>query len=136
MRAIDTNVLVRLITRDDPAQVEKAEAYVAPGAWLSHLVLAETLWVLESVYGLKARQLATVVSMLLEHDQLVLQEPDVVRNALEEFARRRSLGFSDCLIIEIARNAGHTPSVPSSGLWRVLRGQKGCRDLYPPSPGS
>ena len=52
MRAVDTNVLVRLIVRDDPAQVDRAEAFVARGAWVSLLVLAETIWVLKSVYGL------------------------------------------------------------------------------------
>lgn len=42
MRAVDTNVLVRLITRDDKKQVESAEEFVSKGAWVSHLVLAET----------------------------------------------------------------------------------------------
>ena len=59
MRAVDTNVLVRLIVRDDPAQVEKAESFVAHGAWVSQTVLAETVWVLESVYGLDRAQIAT-----------------------------------------------------------------------------
>ena len=45
MRAIDTNVLVRLVTRDDPMQVAAAEAFVAHGAWVSHLALAEATWV-------------------------------------------------------------------------------------------
>ncbi len=48
MRAVDTNVLIRLITRDDPRQVTAAESYVARGAWVSHLVLAETVWVLSA----------------------------------------------------------------------------------------
>ena len=39
MRAVDTNVLVRLVTRDDRRQVAAAEAFVARGAWVSHLVL-------------------------------------------------------------------------------------------------
>ena len=56
MRAVDTNVLVRLTVRDDPAQVEKAEAVVAQGAWVSQLVLAEMIRVLESVYGLGRRR--------------------------------------------------------------------------------
>jgi len=42
MRAVDTNILVRLITRDDPAQLSTAEAWIARGAWVSTLVLAET----------------------------------------------------------------------------------------------
>ena len=109
MRAVDTNLLVRLIVRDDPAQVEKAEAFVAPGAWVSQLVLAETIRVLESVYGLSRAQIATVVNMLVEHGQLTLQGEDAVRSARAAFERERSAGFSDCLIVETARKAGHLP---------------------------
>ena len=48
MRAIDTNVLVRLLVRDDPRQCEAAEGFIAKGAWVSHLVLVETVWVLDA----------------------------------------------------------------------------------------
>jgi predicted nucleic acid-binding protein len=41
MRAVDTNVLVRLVTRDDRKQVAAAEAFVNKGAWVSTLVLME-----------------------------------------------------------------------------------------------
>lgn len=50
MRAVDTNVLVRLITRDDPDQTASAEKFISEGAWMSTLVLTEALWVLASVY--------------------------------------------------------------------------------------
>ena len=80
MRAIDTNALVRLIVGDEPAQVEKAEAYVAQGAWVSQIVLAETVWLLESVYGLDRARVATVVAMLVEHDRLTLQDEDLNRH--------------------------------------------------------
>ena len=109
MQAIDTNVLVRLVVRDEPAQVEKAEAFVGQGAWVSHLVLAETVWVLESVYGLSREQIATVVGMLVEHDRLTLQDEDVIRRAHSAFERDSSVGFTDCLIVEAARKAGHLP---------------------------
>ena len=109
MRAVDTNVLVRLIVRDDPAQVEKAESFVAHGAWVSQIVLAETVWVLESVYGLDRAQVATVVAMLVEHDRLTLQDEDVIRGAHSAFERDRSVGFTDCLVVEAARRAGHLP---------------------------
>ena len=109
MRAIDTNVLVRLIVRDEPAQVETAEAFVAQGAWVSHLVLAETIWVLESVYGLNRRQVATVVAMLVEHDRLTLQDEDAIRQAHAAFERGGAAGFTDCLIVESARKAGYLP---------------------------
>ncbi len=109
MRGIDTNVLVRLIVRDDPGQVEKAEAFVAQGAWVSQLVLAETVWVLESVYGISRPRIGIVVDMLLEHDRLTLQDEDVIRGAHSAFERDRSAGFTDCLIVEAARKAGHLP---------------------------
>jgi predicted nucleic acid-binding protein len=47
--------------------------------------------------------------MLLNHRSLVLQDPDVVSSALAHFRRRPSLGFSDCLILEIAQKPGHLP---------------------------
>ena len=109
MRAVDTNVLVRLITRDDSRQVTAAEQFVEKGAWVSHLVLAETVWVLESVYELDAEGRANAVDMLLNHRTLTLQDPDVVTAALAHFRRKPSLGFSDCLVLEIARKAGHLP---------------------------
>ena len=49
MRAVDTNVLVRLIVRDSPEQVRVADSFIAGGAWVSHLVLAEAMWVLDAV---------------------------------------------------------------------------------------
>jgi predicted nucleic-acid-binding protein len=109
MRAVDTNILVRLITRDDPKQVTAAESFVARGAWVSHLVLAETFWVLESVYKLDAERRATAVDMLLHHRSLTLQDPDVVTAALAHFRHTPSLGLSDCLVLEIARKAGYLP---------------------------
>lgn len=109
MRAVDTNVLVRLIVRDDPDQVQRAEAFIAPGAWISHLVLAEAVWVLGSVYNLSANGIATVVGMLMEHDQLALQDRDVVEKALRDFKKHPSIGFADCLIVQIARKLGHRP---------------------------
>ena len=109
MRAVDTNVLVRLVTRDDASQVAAAEVFVVPGAWISHLVLAEAMWVLSSVYDLKPDAIALAVEMLLHHKNLVVQDSDVVMAALEHFRKRPSLGFSDCLVLEIARKAGHLP---------------------------
>lgn len=109
MRAIDTNVVVRLIARDDPKQTEKAEDFISNGAWVSNLVLAESVRVLESVYELGKTQLRTAISMLLEHQHLILQESDAVRGALEAFAGNRGVGFTDCLVVAIARKNGHIP---------------------------
>ena len=109
MRAVDTNVLVRLLARDDAKQVTRAESFVASGAWISHIVLVEAVWVLDSVFERTPAQIAAAVNMLLEHESLVVQDADTVGAALAHFRKRPGLGFSDCLIIEIARKAGHLP---------------------------
>ena len=109
MRAVDTNVLLRLITRDDKDQVTAAEAFVRKGAWVSHLVLAETTGVLTSAYELEHDQIATAIEMLLNHAEITVQDADVASAAVEQYRRRPSLGFSDCLVLEIARKAGHLP---------------------------
>ncbi|MHB1871400.1 MAG: PIN domain-containing protein [Steroidobacteraceae bacterium] len=109
MRAVDTNVLVRLVVRDDADQVRLAEEFVAGGAWVSQLVLAETMWVLDAVYERTPEQIATAADMLLNHQQITVQDSDVVAAAIESFRKRPSLGFSDCLVLEIARKVGNLP---------------------------
>lgn len=109
MHAVDTNLLVRLIVRDDPLQLAAAEAFVARGAWVSHLVLVETVWVLDAVYQRTPAQIAAAVRLLLDHRQLSLQDAGIVESALQHFRRRAAPDFSDCLVVEVARRAGHLP---------------------------
>ena len=109
MRAVDTNVLVRLLTRDDPRQVAAAEAFVAAGAWVPHLAVAEAVWVLASVYDREPDAIATAVEMLLSHEHLTVQDAETVAAAVEQFRRHPRVGFSDCLMVEVARKAGHIP---------------------------
>lgn len=109
MRAVDTNVLVRLVTRDDPRQVAAAEAFVARGAWVPHLVLVEAVWVLISVYGLGPSAVALAVEMLLDHRDLTIQDAGVVAAALAQHRKTPAASFTDCLVLETARKAGHVP---------------------------
>jgi predicted nucleic-acid-binding protein len=109
MRAVDTNVLVRLMTRDDAKQVAVAEAFVAQGAWVSHLAVAEATWVLASIYERRPDAIANAVEMLLSHEHLTLQDTETVAAAVEQFRQHPRVGFSDCLTVEVARRAGHTP---------------------------
>jgi predicted nucleic-acid-binding protein len=102
-------VVVRLLVRDDPSQLRAAEEFTGKGAWISHLVLAETIWVLDAVYERTAQQIALAVDMLLNHRDLTIQDADVVASALEHFRKYPALGFSDCLMVEIARKSGHLP---------------------------
>lgn len=109
MRAVDTNVLVRLFVADDPKQTERATNFVKGGAWLSHLVLVETIWVLASYYSLDRDRQIQAVEMLLSNTALTIQDEDTVTEALSLFRRHRGVNFSDCLIISTARKHGHTP---------------------------
>src|SRR5437763_15958552 len=105
MRAVDTNVLVRLVVGDDPEQVRAAERYAASGAWASHLARAEAAWVLDAVYGRTAEQMATAPDTLLNHKDLTLQERNVVAAALPQCRDRPALGFTDCLAHQAPRKA-------------------------------
>jgi len=109
MRAVDTNVLVRLITRDDPRQLTVAEAFVARGAWVPYLAIAEATWVLAAVYDRDRAAIATAVEMLLHHEQLTVQDSEIVTAAVALFRQHPSVDFSACLMVEAARKAGHTP---------------------------
>ena len=86
-----------------------AEAFVAKGAWVPLLALAETTWVLAAVYERRPAEIALAIDMRLVHQDLTLQDADVVSAALEHFRKRPALGFSDCLLLEAARKAGHLP---------------------------
>jgi predicted nucleic-acid-binding protein len=109
MRAVDTNVLVRLLTRDDARQVATAARWVESGVWVSVLALAEAVWVLGAVYERSPAEIASAVETLLNHKDLTLQDSDIVAAALVLFRERPAVSFSDCLLLELARKAGHLP---------------------------
>jgi predicted nucleic-acid-binding protein len=109
MRAVDANVVVRLIVRDDSHQTASAEHFIRGGVWLSVLGLAEAVWVLDRVYKFNSKNLAAAIEMLLRERDLVLEHADAVEAALDLFREKPSLGFSDCLMLHLARKAGHLP---------------------------
>ncbi len=109
MRGADTNIVVRIVTRDDARQASAADSFIASGAWVGHLVLAETTWVLRTIYDLAPPAIAAAVEMLLNHEHLTIQDADVVSAALAHYRRHPRVDFSDCLVLEVARKAGHLP---------------------------
>jgi predicted nucleic-acid-binding protein len=60
-------------------------------------------------YEMNEQDLARAIEMLLQQPNLVIQDSEAVAAALEIFRARPTLGFSDCLILELARHAGHLP---------------------------
>jgi predicted nucleic-acid-binding protein len=90
-------------------QTTAAENFVRPGAWVSTVVLVELVWVLSKTYQLTAGEVADSIEILLDHRAVTIQDADAVENALALFRARPSLRFADCLILELARAAGHLP---------------------------
>ena len=91
MLAVDTHVLVRLLARDDTRQAAAADAAIAKGAWVSHLVLAEALRVLEAVYERTARQLIAALDLMLAQKAMALDAVVELSVDPDELVRRISL---------------------------------------------
>ena len=102
MIGLDTNVLVRFLTHDDPRQSPAAIKLMrslspsAPG-FVSMVVLAELSWVLRSLYNLEKNELELVLENLLRSDSLIVERSEIVWQALRRF-KTSNAGFSDCLI--------------------------------------
>jgi len=108
MIGIDTNVLVRLLTQDDPVQAEAAHRRLGPldavaeSVLLNDIVLVETLWVLRRLYGHDRQTQIDVLGHLLSALTFCFENRDVVTQAARHFADSTA-DFSDCLIA--AKNA-------------------------------
>ncbi len=102
MIGLDTNIVVRYLTHDDPAQTAAAEKVVnslssdSPG-FLSLIVIAELVWVLESLYRFEKAEIEHVLETLLRSKELVIERAEIVSQALRKFAVSRA-DFADCLI--------------------------------------
>jgi predicted nucleic-acid-binding protein len=83
MVAVDTNVLVRLITQDDAAQVaHAARLFQREQVWIAKTVLLETEWVLRYVYGFNAKDIADSLQRLSGLSAVQLEDPVAVNQAL------------------------------------------------------
>lgn len=72
-------------------------------------MLAEATSVLTLVDDRSPEDIATAVEMLLNHQHLTIQDSEAVASAVASFRRQPAVGFSDCLVLEVARKAGHLP---------------------------
>lgn len=111
MIALDTNVLVRLLTRDDEKQASKAHALLEKHAdedaafFVSDIVLAELVWTLERSYDYDRNSIAQVLKALADNATLGFESREVLRVAQQFFADAKA-GFADCLIVAKAQAAG------------------------------
>lgn len=119
MRGVDTNVLVRFITQDDPEQARRVDSLfgrlerTGESAYVSAVVLCELAWVLRSLYGLKREEIHRALETLLEADRLEIEDRGVVHRAVAlydvgtgDFAdymiglRNREAGCQDTLTLD------------------------------------
>lgn len=110
MGAVDTNVLVRLLVADDPAQTKRALAFLDGHrpVWISIVVLVETVWVLATVYLWSKTQILAMLQTATNSRDFAFQAVDPVRAAIHLYASGKA-DFSDCLALELARAEGHLP---------------------------
>ena len=87
VKAVDTNVLARFLTRDEPRQADRAEEVLRAGAFVPVTVLLETVWLLRSRYGLNRRDAARAVDRLIELPTVEVDDPDLIRWALARSVR-------------------------------------------------
>jgi predicted nucleic-acid-binding protein len=103
MLGIDTNVLVRFLTRDDPEQFDRAQKLIRREAsrgepvFVSHLVLMETEWVLRSRYKLAKADILGAFSELLSSIDLAIEEESSIEEALYVW-KDSAAQFADCMI--------------------------------------
>ena len=115
MIGIDTNVLVRYLAQDDPSQSPLAVEFIEKTcteknpASIPHVVLCESVWVLERCYHIEKDALAGILEKILKTEQFNIQNAEIVWRALKVF-RKTAADFADCLIAQtnLGRGCEHT----------------------------
>lgn len=127
MIGLDTNVLVRYLVADDPAQTRAVRDLVHGAAdreeplFVGSIVLCELVWVLESAYGHGREQVAQVLETLLLTEQLTFEDRASTWRAVSRI-QAGSADFSDFLVGEVARAAGCDRTATLDG---ALEGEEG-----------
>ena len=110
MIGVDTNVVVRYLTQDDPKQARLAAALLEtecsaeqPG-FLNDIVLCELVWVLEDAYGYTRAQIAPVLELLIRTSQLRAADAASAWRAVEAY--RKGFDFADALLGDVNLSAG------------------------------
>jgi predicted nucleic-acid-binding protein len=103
VKALDTNVVLRLLVADNPHQTRRAEEQMQGPVLLSLTVLLETTWVLGSRYGFSRDQIVSILTHLLDQPQLTAEAADQLPWALERYAAGADL--ADLLHLVAARGA-------------------------------
>lgn len=109
MKAVDTNVLVRFLVKDDERQAQLAYAAIKQveankeTLFVPLLVVLETIWVLQSVYGVNDDDIITTLSHLLDMPVLQFEQHTAIQQSLAA-ARAQCFGLADLLIAHSAKS--------------------------------
>jgi predicted nucleic-acid-binding protein len=125
---LDTNVLIRYLTKDELDQWKEASKIIQENqpCFISNIVLCEVVWVLRGrPYQFGKDEIVTTLEMMLQSSGFEFENRSVVYQALQRTKQGRA-DFSDYLIGAIAQQAGCTETVTFD---RKLREDKGFRCL-------
>jgi len=102
---VDTNILVRHLTGDPPAKAARATAYLRAGEelFLTDLVAAETVYVLESFYEVPRSQVAQAVRSLIAFDSIVCVDPALLLRSIEVYETER-IDFAEAYLVACAES--------------------------------
>jgi len=104
---VDTNILVRHLTGDPPVMAERATAFLAaePALYLTDLIVAETVYVLESFYKAPREQVAEAMRSLVAMRSMVTVDPALLLRAIEVYELDR-LDFAEAYLVACAESTG------------------------------
>ena len=104
MRAVDTNVLVRLFVNDEPAQAASARRIASDDSiFVPKTVIVEFEWVLRGVYGQPRAAIASAIEALLQTANVEIEDGTAVGRAVGWF--RRGMDFADALHLASSSHA-------------------------------
>ena len=127
MKGVDTNVLVRYITRDDPGQERAASRFLdsararSEPVFVNVIVLCELVWVLGRSYEYSRAEVAAVIGQVLTTEQIVVEDADLAWLALSDFKASKA-DFADCLIGRKNLRLGCDATVTFDGRLKGLAG--------------
>lgn len=107
---IDTNILVRYLTNDDPSKAKAVDSLLNKALkgelkiLIPSIVIAELVWVLESFYEMKPNEIAELVEAVLNTPGVEVTDKSIITFALKLY-RAKNMDFIDAWIIEFAKNS-------------------------------
>ena len=131
MIGLDTNILVRYITQDNPEQSRIANAEIEKGLaagemfFIADIVMCELVWVLETAYGYDRREILPILDSILRTKQFQFENKDLLWKSLADYRNKKG-AFADHLIGQAGHKAGCRETLTFDGglrnnpLFRVL----------------